>query len=71
MGSTSRVAPNVIDTGTRWREVVKFGIRPLCSWERTPVTFELEAVLATELYLTFRRKFSCLYRDLNPGPSSP
>jgi hypothetical protein len=42
------MAPRFLDLGTRWRWVVNFTLRPLYSWEETPIPIGQKAVWAPE-----------------------
>jgi hypothetical protein len=56
-------APHILTIGCRWRRAVNIP-RPLCSRERTSVSFERETGWASEPVWTFRR------RDKRLGPAT-
>jgi hypothetical protein len=64
------LVPLILHLGTRWRAVVKFKIRQLYPWKRTPVLTELEAGWVPEPFWAFyRRDISTVLpgiRTLNP-----
>lgn len=47
------IAPLFLNLGTRWTLVVNFILRPLCSWERTPVSIALASGWPSQQVLTF------------------
>jgi hypothetical protein len=55
------IAPLVINLGTKWRWVVNFKLRSFYPLERSPVSTEQEAWLATEPVWTFCRKYNILH----------